>query len=373
MKPHVLLIGLDTTLFTGEKRGDFLKRLEQYSKHVKRIDAIMYTPNRNYEPVRHGKITVYPTNSASRLTFVADVLRCSKLFMRDSKPTLIVTQDPFLTGYAGLLLKRKYGVPLSVNIYSSIFNSSYYKKEQWYNPLLHSLAVYVVKRADGIRVECKTEADVLVKLGISRKRIAIAPVPVQLQKFVSAKPLPQYRGLAVILAAGRLSSEKDFATLIRAAKIVEQRGAKARFLLIGGGSQEKKLKELAKQLRLSNFTFVGRVAHDQIHSYFKSASMYVLSSIYEGVPLVSVEASAAGLPVISTAIRDAPDVMIHGKTGIIVPIGDAKAMAHAIIRLLSDPAEARAMGLRGQKFVKQRYNPKKNLADLMLHWRKVSA
>ncbi|HBB31515.1 MAG TPA: glycosyl transferase [Cyanobacteria bacterium UBA8803] len=140
--------------------------------------------------------------------------------------------------------------------------------------------------------------------------------------------------LPIILGVGRLVKQKDFATLIRAFAIIRQ-SQPARLVILGEGEQKDKLIALARKLEVENdVNFLGFV--DNPYSYMAHASVFVLSSIQEGLPTVLIEAMAIGTPVISTNCPSGPDeILANGKYGELVPVGDSQAMADAILRVLS--------------------------------------
>lgn len=141
----------------------------------------------------------------------------------------------------------------------------------------------------------------------------------------------------VILAAGRLSEQKDFLTLIRAfAKIREQ--CQARLVILGEGPDRSLLEAailehgLTERVEMPGFTA-------NPYAYMKQAAVYVLSSRWEGLPTVLIEAMACGTPVISTDCPSGPrEILQAGLLGVLVPVGDSDAMASAILQTLEEVA-----------------------------------
>jgi len=221
-------------------------------------------------------------------------------------------------------------------------------------------------------VECKTEQDKVISLGVSPGKVKVAPVLVNLDRFAQEKDTSirqKYGTDKIVLYIGRLSVEKNVGLLIQAARIIEQKLPSVKFLIVGGGAEESKLKTIAEGL--SNVVFVGRVPHDDIPKYHKAADVLVLPSFYEGIPLVVVEAAAAGLPVICTDVRDAQDVIIDEKTGYIVPKNKPEIMAGRILEILNDENKAHGMGTLGQQLVMKQFNPEENLKSCIELWRSV--
>ena len=142
----------------------------------------------------------------------------------------------------------------------------------------------------------------------------------------------------VIFAAGRLEKQKDFATLLQAFQIVRA-DRSCRLKIAGSGSQEASLRNLALELGISDSVeFLG--FQEDVVSYMKLSDLFVVSSLYEGFPNVLIEAIAAGSAVVSTNCPTGPrEILLDGRGGWLVDVGDPKALAQAMGQALSDPDE----------------------------------
>jgi len=371
---HVLMFGLDNTVFTEEGRGDLANRLKKYAEHVDFISLVIYTPAKEFKPVKIAEnVTAYPTNSKYQWRFPWQAAKIAGEIHKEMPVNLVTAQDPFVCGYAAYLLKKRFGIPLVVNIVSSFFDDPYWKKEDWKNPFFNMFGKWLVKKADGVRVECDTEREKVISLGVAPEKVKVAPVLVDLKKFSDEKHSVRDKYLngfdRIVLFIGRLSVEKNVGLLIRAAKVVAQKKPKTLFLIVGGGKDELKLKQQASDCK--NIVFAGRVPHADIPKFHKAADVLVLPSFYEGIPLVVVEAAAAGLPIICTDVRDAKDVIIDEKSGFIVPKDNPDILAIRIIEVIEDP-KRHEMGKVGQKLVMEKFDPKKNLQDCLDLWNQVA-
>jgi glycosyltransferase involved in cell wall biosynthesis len=156
----------------------------------------------------------------------------------------------------------------------------------------------------------------------------------------------------VILAAGRLSAQKDFPTLIRAFARVREKTA-ARLMILGSSDKaprREQLLELAKQLSVAeDFALPGFV--DNPHPYMARSAVFVLSSIWEGLPGVLIEAMASGCPVVSTDCPGgAREILEDGRFGPLVPARDPDSLATAILEVLEKPPAARQLRERAEFF-----------------------
>ncbi len=174
----------------------------------------------------------------------------------------------------------------------------------------------------------------------------------------------------IVLFTGRLTYQKDLFTLFNAAKIVLEKMPKVLFLIAGDGEQKNKLKLLSQKLGISgNIIFKGEIPRDQMPEYFSACDVFVLTSLYEGYPRVLIEASASRKPIVTTDFTSAEDIVRDGKTGFIVRIRDAKAVADRINRLLYNPGLSVEMGNNGFRHIQEIFDEKKILNDLIMMWR----
>lgn len=160
-------------------------------------------------------------------------------------------------------------------------------------------------------------------------------------------------GLPVVVAAGHLEERKDFATLIRAFALVASRRA-CRLVILGEGGLRPRLETLVRRLGLA-----GRVSLpgwiDNPFALFARASLFVLSSVHEGLPTVLIEALACGCPCVSTDCPAGPaEILRDGSFGPLVPVGDEAALADAMDRVLEQPPDKARLERRGADFSAQR-------------------
>jgi len=181
--------------------------------------------------------------------------------------------------------------------------------------------------------------DLSVLISLGREQIKVIYNPVISEELLTKAHLPvQHPWLAagqppVILSVGRLVPQKDQAMLIRAfAQVRSQRPV--RLIILGEGEERASLEALVAELRLSNDVHMPGFVDNPL-SYMHKAAIVALSSRFEGLPTVLIEALACGAPVVSTECPSGPrEILQDGKYGKLVPIGDADTFAQALLQVL---------------------------------------
>lgn len=156
-----------------------------------------------------------------------------------------------------------------------------------------------------------------------------------------------------LVAMGRLHPQKGFDTLLEAMAIVHRRRPELKLTVLGEGHLRPELEAQRHRLGLDGVvSFPGRVKNP--NRVLAQAETFVLSSVTEGFPNVLCEAMAVGLPVISTRCPSGPEEIItQGVSGLLVPVGDAEALAAAILDLGQDEALRTAMGREARAIVER--------------------
>ena len=153
-----------------------------------------------------------------------------------------------------------------------------------------------------------------------------------------------------MIAAGRLSPEKGFGDLVRAARLVADRKPGVGFLLVGDGPLREPLAAAIRDAGLEE-TFVLAGFRDDLDRLMANADLFVQSSHTEGMPNVVLEAGACAVPIVATAVGGTGEVLEDGRGGHLVPPRRPEDLAARILDLLADPVAARKMGAEARRRV----------------------
>lgn len=179
--------------------------------------------------------------------------------------------------------------------------------------------------------------DVLGGFGIAAR---IVPNTIDLRQFAYRERTPLR---PMILCTRNFERIYNVACVIRAFARVQARHEDAALTLVGSGSQETALRELARRLDLRNVAFTGRIPHADVNRYYGDADVYVQTPWVDNMPLSVLEAFASGLPVVSTRVGGVPSILMHGVHGLLAPENDDEAIAGHVLALLESPSYARQL------------------------------
>lgn len=209
---------------------------------------------------------------------------------------------------------------------------------------------------------CGPFAERLVRRGIPRERIAVQHNSVP--PFAAPDPdaaasvrerLGLDGGCPVVLAVGRLSREKGYVELIHAAALVRARVPAFRIVIVGDGPERPRIEAAVAQHGLERH--VTLAGHDnRIAPYFALADALAMPSHSEGSPNALLEAMAAGLPVVASAVGGIPEIVSDRQTALLVPPHDVTALAAALAEVLTDRGLASALGAAAREAAETRYS-----------------
>lgn len=226
------------------------------------------------------------------------------------------------------------------------------------------LIKYALKKADSITCDAEHIREELIGLGADPQKISLIYFGTDIQKFS-----PKQNGEIIrekmtvndspmIISLRNLEPIYNIESLIKAIPTVLKEVPEAKFVIVGRGSQEGKLKELANSLRVSdNIRFIGFIANNELPEYIASANIYVSTSLSDaGLAASTAEAMACELPVIITDFGDNKKWVENNVNGFLIPLKDPNSLADKIIYLIKNPDVRRVFGNRSRKIIEEKNN-----------------
>lgn len=340
----LLVIGTDASIF--ENNSAARRRIDAYARLFDELHIIIYTAPGFRRETTSGGAVLYPTNSRFVFLRPLDAVHIGLSVIRERGISCVSVQDPAESGLAGWLLKRKTGLRLHVQLHTDIA-SPFFRRNSWKERVRWWLARWIIPRGDGFRVVSRRIRDSLVsRFRIPSSRITVLPIFVDCRKIAAAAPLFRLRERYprfdyIVLIASRFVREKNIGLALAAFREMRIRFPRTGLVVAGAGPEEQRLKSEVERLELTESVRFEGWLHD-LASYLKTADLFLLTSNFEGYSMSVVEAAAAGLPVVMTDVGVAGDLIRDGETGWVVPVGDAHAVARALVAARERPGEARA-------------------------------
>ncbi len=311
------MIGSDRNLFTDGSAVAL--RLAEYGTLVGELHIVVLTPMGFKDKKIAPNVWVYPTNSFASIFRPLGAARIGKKIVFEKKfvrgQSLITAQDPFECGWAGLKVKRKWRLPLEVQIHTDP-SSPYFRG--FLNSIRKIIAKRVLVNADSIR-DVKT-----LPIYVDKEKIENASIKFDVHA--------RYGWHFIMLAVSRLAPEKNLSLAIQILALVRQKFPDTGLVIVGSGPDESRLKAFVKKLKLEGAVeFAGW--QNELASFYKTANIFIQTSLFEGYGLALVEAGLSNLPVITTPVGIAQELE-HGKDAYIYPANRPDLFAAGIVELI---------------------------------------
>jgi glycosyltransferase involved in cell wall biosynthesis len=337
----------NVTLLCGPE-GAWIKRLEEMN-HVRPVFL---------------KSLIRPVHPLADLTAAIQIYRHIR-----SEQYQIVHTHSSKPGVIGRIAAKLAGTPVVIHtIHGFPFND-------YMSGPLYCICVWlerlVSRLSDKIITVSQLNLRKAVQLNLApRARFMNIYSGIQLEKFELNKNQLKIRrsiGLnndhVIIGLIGRLFIQKAPQYFIKAVPEVIKHYPNARFILVGDGELKRSLIHLSKELHIQDYVqFLG--FREDVPDILNILDIFVLTSLWEGLGRSLTEAMAMAKPVVATAVEGVPELVIHNKTGLLVPTCDESAIANAIVYLIRNPKKARRMGLTAQKNVRNKFSVHKMISDI---------
>ena len=289
------------------------------------------------------------------------------------KPDVLHAHSPCLNAIAALRAGRKFGIPVvyevrafwedaAVDHGTSTENGLRYK-------LTRGLETYALKRADAVTTICEGLRGDIVARGIPASKVTVIPNAVDIDKFavggeadLELKRKLGFEGKRLIGFIGSFYAYEGLDVLLRAVPALAARHPDLRVLLVGGGPQDARLRQQAKDLGIADkVVFTGRVPHDQVQKYYDLLDVLVYPRLSMRLtdlvtPLKPLEAMAQGRVLAASDVGGHLELIADGKTGVLFKADDPAALADKLSGLLEAQASWPALRAAGRHYVETERN-----------------
>lgn len=290
--------------------------------------------------------------------------------IRCARADLLHFHMPNPTGELAYLLSGS-RIPIVATYHSDVVRQS--RAMHLYRPCLHLF----LRRAARIIVATPNHITSSPVLPGYHEKCRIIPYGIDVRWFQAtaairerAAALRERYGPRLVLFVGRFRYYKGLEYLLQAMAQI-----KGRLLMVGEGSEEARLRTLARELGLDGrVVWLPHLENEQFLATMHACDVFALPSVYrsEAFGIVQIEAQACGKPVVSTALGTGVDyVNLHGRTGLVVPPRDVDALAQALDRLLSDPDYRAQLGEAGRTRVETEFTQERMAAEMLALYHEV--
>ncbi|HZD55489.1 MAG TPA: glycosyltransferase [Anaerolineales bacterium] len=299
------------------------------------------------------------------------------------KVDVVHSHHPVLLGQAASNKAQEYNLPLVFTFHTRYRDYSHYfplnqdfVQEFVKNTIDSWLRIYI-RRCQHIVVPSESIREILVREYGVTGFTTVVPTGVELEPFETADgaSMRQKHGWAddfVLISVGRLAKEKNWGRLLEAVSEVIGVHQKVRLVVLGDGPHRKALARTARQLGIAGrVEFAGKVPFEDVPRHLKASDLFCFASLTETQGLVTVEAMAAGLPVVAVDATGTRDVVEDGIDGLLVP-DDSQALARAINRVIEDEPLRRRLKAGAEKKARA-YSIQSQAEELMSVYEKAIA
>lgn len=360
----ILNIGLDRDLLSRDVRTEAQSRQLFYARSlparlVHIVKAPHGTPCDRIELDDNLSIVPCPVRHWSQ--FVPAAIRLGGELLRRESFDLIQVQEPFVSGLAGVLLARRFRMPLVVGLYSDEIDNPVWLAERPLNRLANRIGKWVLHQAAAVRSDSLAVAERLSHYGF--RHLTYIPflithadrllAPDAGAQAIRLRLLDGQTG-PLLLAACRLEQEKNIPLMLSAFARAAKQHTGLVLAIAGSGSLADMLAHEAERIVPGRVRWLGWVGNTEMPAYYQAADLMLLSSNRESAARVLYESLLAGTPALSTDTAGAREVIEDGVTGRIVPVGDLDAYSQALIELCGTPSRLDEMGQEGRRRMSSR-------------------
>jgi PEP-CTERM/exosortase A-associated glycosyltransferase len=350
-------LGWHTEHLTSPKQG-------AYGTAAEDVDGFLF----HRTPLRTGFLSRY--SATEPLAMIASTARRLHEVALATRPDIIHAHSPVLNAMAALRVGRRLRIPVVYEIRAfwedaAVDHGTATEGGLRYR-LTRALETFAVRRADHVTTICEGLREDLAGRGISPDKITVIPNAVDPETFHAGhtpdSKLRDRYGLAEATVLGFIGSfyaYEGLDLLIQSLPQIVEQDPKTRLLLVGGGPEEVRLRQLAHECGVHDrVIFTGRVPNKEVHAYYDAIDLLVyprhrmrLTDLV--TPLKPLEAMAQGRAFVASDVGGHRELVAHGRTGFLFRAGDTQSLADAVREVLEDDETRTTVLARARTFVEQ--------------------
>lgn len=345
--PTIISVGYGRHIFSTDNVER--NRLKICAHQTAGLHMIIFTLKSDglEKQIASDKLIIYPTNSATKITMIFDAFKIASKLVRSYKSLpknnlLVTTQDPFEAGLVGFFLKLIYGTKLIIQEHSDAFSATYWRNESAMNFIRYYYGLGLLRFADIVRVVSERTKENLTARGI--KKINKLPVAINIDKFKNLNLKLNNEKLFtpdtfVFLTVARFVPQKNFTLMLEAFFLAYDVNPKIRLHIVGKGPEANSINQYIKTKSVErgiNTPILVADWSNDVAGLMKKADAYLLTSNYEGWARVLIEALVSRLPVVTTDVGCAGEVIKNNIHGLVVPVNKKGDLVKAMIKISTD-------------------------------------
>ncbi|XKT75421.1 MAG: glycosyltransferase [Patescibacteria group bacterium UBA2103] len=326
----VLMLSTDKHAFT--EGSSVRERFKEYGKQFEALHIlVLHTGFGEAKEEISKNVTLYGTRSLFKAKMLFDAVSIGARIGAREKIDVVSSQDPFEVGEVAMRIAKKIGAKLHVQVHTDPTSKEFLKSAK--NLARVGIMHRVLKKADAIRVVSER-----VKRGLKAKVLDIVepnvlPIVQGLAPVSKEKGKPRFP--FTILCVGRLEKEKHWVAAINVLVEAQKSFPGAGIVFVGEGSEKARIKGYAASKGLKDSVYFAGWSND-VHEWYFKAHCLLHTSAYEGYGRVLIEAALSHLPVVTTDVGVAGEVLRLGQDGFICPVDDVPCLAAGVRELMNN-------------------------------------
>lgn len=370
---HIVQIGSDESAFLYGPGVEYVQRQVAYGILLDQLrpnstmTLVILTREQSARPFRVGNVLFSPliVNLRGRSKFQAwrDLYLTLDAIHREHPIDVLTTQTVHDEAWIALLFAKQRRCAIVGQIHYDIFNP--HAKATLSRAFMGGIRYFATLRGMKYFTALRVVGEGISSQILERQlhaRVHVLPVTMPMLDGVLNGSMQRENK---VIFVGRLVEQKNLTAWLHVAELVLQVVPAAKFEIVGDGVLKEELELLADQKGLTDqVRFTGFVNYEHLALKYQSASVFLITSLYEGFGRVVAEALANRVPVVTPKITGIEDIVVHGQSGFLHSPNDMVGMATSVTTLLHDPDLVEKMGKWGEEDVKRRFNSQ----TLMRNW-----